>query len=333
MSLAALLVQVARRMPNALAVSGNGFDLSFGNLCNRMASIASSLRHDHCLQPGDRVLILMENQPRFFEILFGCWAAGLCAVPVNAKLHRKEVAFIAQNCDAQFAFVSSALAGVLADCALINLSAHRIVIADDHTIMREGLKRILQEVEDIEVVGEAVDGFEVLATVRKAGFDLLLMDLSMPGRSGVDLIRQIKDEAPKLPILVLTMHEEEQYAVRAIRAGANGYLTKESAGTQLVTALRKVASGRPYISMEVAEQLAMSAMPSANNDQTHSALSDREFEVFCHLAKGKSITDIGEMLHLSVKTVSTHKTRIMQKMGLQSISELVQYAMTHHLLK
>ncbi len=207
----------------------------------------------------------------------------------------------------------------------------RIVIADDHTIMREGLKRILQEVDDIEVVGEAVDGFEVLATVRKAGFDLLLMDLSMPGRSGVDLIRQIKDEAPKLPILVLTMHEEEQYAVRAIRAGASGYLTKESAGTQLVTAIRKVASGRPFISLEVAEQLAIDAMP-ARNELPHKYLSDREFEVFNLLVSGKSITEIAVMLHLSVKTVSTHKTRILQKMDSNSLAELVQYAIAHGLL-
>ncbi len=207
----------------------------------------------------------------------------------------------------------------------------RIVIADDHTIMREGLKRILQEVDDIEVVGEAVDGFEVLATVRKAGFDLLLMDLSMPGRSGVDLIRQIKDEAPKLPILVLTMHEEEQYAVRAIRAGASGYLTKESAGTQLVTAIRKVASGRPFISLEVAEQLAIDAMP-ARHELPHKYLSDREFEVFNLLVSGKSITEIAVMLHLSVKTVSTHKTRILQKMDSNSLAELVQYAIAHGLL-
>ncbi len=207
----------------------------------------------------------------------------------------------------------------------------RIVIADDHTIMREGLKRILQEVEDIEVIGEAVDGFEVLATVRKAGFDLLLMDLSMPGRSGVDLIRQIKDEAPKLPILVLTMHEEEQYAVRAIRAGASGYLTKESAGTQLVTAIRKVASGRPFISLEVAEQLAIDAMP-ARHELPHKDLSDREFEVFNLLVSGKSITEIAVMLHLSVKTVSTHKTRILLKMDSNSLAELVQYAIAHGLL-
>ncbi|MFZ6844795.1 response regulator [Undibacterium sp. RuTC16W] len=208
----------------------------------------------------------------------------------------------------------------------------RILIADDHTIMREGLKRILDGIEDIQVVAEAVDGFDTLEKARLGNFDVLLMDLSMPGRSGVDLIRQIKDEMPKLPILILTMHEEEQYAVRAIRAGARGYLTKESAGTQLVTALRKVASGRPYISMEVAEQLAMSAMP-ADNGLPHTQLSDREFEVFNHLVKGRSITEIGDLLHLSVKTVSTHKTRILQKMGMNNMSDLVQYAISHHLLQ
>ena len=207
----------------------------------------------------------------------------------------------------------------------------RVVVADDHTIMREGLKRILHGAEDIEVIGEAVDGFETLALVRRGGFDLLLMDLSMPGRSGVDLIRQIKDEAPKLPLLVLTMHEEEQYAVRAIRAGALGYLTKESAGTQLISAIRKVAIGRPYISMEVAEQLAIDAMP-ARQDMSHKSLSDREFEVFNLLVSGKSITEIAEMLHLSVKTVSTHKTRILQKMSSHSLAELVQYAVAHGLL-
>lgn len=208
----------------------------------------------------------------------------------------------------------------------------RIVIADDHTIMREGLKRILEGADDIEVVGEATDGFEALAQVRKGGFDLLMLDLSMPGRNGVELIRQIKDETPKLPILILTMHDEEQYAVRAIRAGARGYLTKESAGTQLVSAIRKVASGRPYISLEVAEQLAMDAMPSMMEDLPHKQLSDREFEVFSLLVGGKSITEIAESLHLSVKTVSTHKTRILHKMGVPSLADLVQYAVVHGLL-
>ena len=192
----------------------------------------------------------------------------------------------------------------------------RIVIADDHTIMREGLKRILDGADDIEVVGEAVDGFEALAHVRKGGFDLLMLDLSMPGRSGVELIRQIKDEVPKLPILILTMH---------------GYLTKESAGTQLVSAIRKVASGRPYISLEVAEQLAMDVMPS-NEDLPHKQLSNREFEVFTLLVSGKSITEIADLLHLSAKTVSTHKTRILTKMNMNSLAEMVQYAVQHRLL-
>lgn len=207
----------------------------------------------------------------------------------------------------------------------------KILIADDHTIMREGLKRILEGVDDIQVVAEAVDGFDTLAKARLGNFDVLLMDLSMPGRSGVDLIRQIREEMPKIPILILTMHEEEQYAVRAIRAGARGYLTKESAGTQLVTAIRKVTSGRPYISIAVAEQLAMSAMPT-DSTLPHKTLSDREYEVFIHLVQGKTITEIGEILHLSVKTVSTHKTRIMQKMALYTLSELVQYAVAHQLL-
>ena len=207
----------------------------------------------------------------------------------------------------------------------------RIVIADDHTLMREGLKRILEGNDEITVVGEAIDGFSVLEQVRKGGFDLLLMDLSMPGRSGIDLIRQIRTEAPSLPILVLTMYEEEQYAVRSIRAGAQGYLTKESAGAQLVTAIRRIASGRPYISMEVSEQLAMNIM-APEKELTHQQLSNREFEIFNLLAKGKTITEIGTQLHLSVKTVSTHKSRIFHKMGMHSLVEIVQYALAHHLL-
>ena len=207
----------------------------------------------------------------------------------------------------------------------------RIVIADDHTLMREGLKRILEGNEEIIVAGEAVDGFSVLAQVRKGGFDLLLLDLSMPGRSGIDLIRQIRMEAPKLPILVLTMYEEEQYAVRSIRAGAQGYLTKESAGSQLVTAIKRVASGRPYISMEVAEQLALDIM-TPEKELPHKQLSNREFEIFNMMANGRSLTEIGAQLHLSVKTVSTHKSRILAKMGMHSLAEIVQYAVAHNLL-
>lgn len=207
----------------------------------------------------------------------------------------------------------------------------RIVIADDHTLMREGLKRIFEGNDEITVVGEAIDGFSVISQVRKGGFDMLLLDLSMPGRSGIDLIRPDQDRSTQTAILVLTMYEEEQYAVRSIRAGAQGYLTKESAGDQLVNAIKKVASGRPYISMEVAEQLALGIM-TPEKEMPHTQLSDREFEVFNLLASGKSITDIGAQLHLSVKTVSTHKSRILTKMGMHSLAEIVQYAVTQNLL-
>ena len=163
----------------------------------------------------------------------------------------------------------------------------RVLLADDHTLMREGLKHILQNAPDIEICAEATDGFETVQLVRKTPFDVLVMDLSMPGRCGMELIRQIKDEVPKLAILVLTMHEEDEYAARTIRAGAMGYMTKEGAGAQLVNAIRRVASGRPYISMEVAEQLAIEAMPT-HEKLPHKSLSDREFEVFNLLVNGKT---------------------------------------------
>ncbi len=206
-----------------------------------------------------------------------------------------------------------------------------ILIADDHTIMREGLKRILEGHEDLAVVGEATDGFQALNLVRQGGANILLLDLSMPGKSGIDLIKQIKAEAPKLPMLILTMHEEEQYAVRAIRAGASGYLTKESAATLLVEAIRRVAAGRLYISPSVAEQLALNLMPKSE-DLPHKRLSDREFEVFQQLVSGASVTEIATLLHLSAKTVSTHKTRILQKMDAHSLADLIKYAIAHHQL-
>ena len=207
----------------------------------------------------------------------------------------------------------------------------RLLIADDHAIMRDGLKRILEGHDDFEVVGEATDGFQTMEWVRKGGFDVLLMDLSMPGKSGVDLIKQIKAHAPKLPLLVLTMHEEELYAVRTIRAGASGYITKESAATLLVEAIRRVAIGRLFISPQVAEQLALSLMPNAC-ELPHTKLSDREFEVMQLLAEGMSITHIAEKLYLSVKTVSTHKTHILQKLDAHSLADLIKYSITHDLL-
>lgn len=208
----------------------------------------------------------------------------------------------------------------------------RIVVADDHTIVREGLKQLLAASGNIEVIGEAQDGAGVLKCVRELEFDLLLLDMSMPGKSGMELIRQVRAERPKLRILVLSMHEEQQYAVRAIKAGASGYLTKESASSQLVSAISKVAGGGAFISATVAEQLALGAMPG-NDGPPHSALSDREFQVFRMIAEGRSVSEIAEQLNLSVKTISTHKARLMQKMNLTSTADLVRYAISNRLIE
>jgi DNA-binding NarL/FixJ family response regulator len=206
----------------------------------------------------------------------------------------------------------------------------RLVIADDHAIVLEGLKRIVGDVPDLQVAGEAADGTEVMARVRELDFDVLVLDLSMPGRSGMELIKLVKAEKPRLRILVLSMHQEAQYAVRAIKSGASGYLTKETAPTLLEQAIRKVAGGGAYITAEVAEQLALGAMPDSERPP-HELLSDREFQVFRKLVAGASVTDIAGELHLSVKTVSTHKSNLMGKLGVDNPSDLVRYAMKHGL--
>jgi DNA-binding NarL/FixJ family response regulator len=207
----------------------------------------------------------------------------------------------------------------------------RIVVADDHTIVREGLKQLLANAADLAVVGEAQTGHEVLQRVRELQFDLLLLDMSMPGRSGIELIKQVRAERPGLRILVLSMHEEAQYAVRAIKAGAAGYLTKETASAQLVSAIRKVAAGGAFISAEVAEQFALGAMRQSEGPP-HLALSDREFQVLRLIVSGKTVTDIAEQLNLSVKTVSTHKARILQKMNMSTHTELIRYAIAQRLI-
>jgi DNA-binding NarL/FixJ family response regulator len=212
------------------------------------------------------------------------------------------------------------------------MSPIRVVLADDHTILREGLRQLLESADDLEVVAEAADGHEVMARLRSESFDVLVLDMSMPGRSGIDLIKQVKAEKPRLRVLVLSMHEEQQYAVRAIRAGASGYVTKDSAGTQLLAAIRKVAAGGAYLSAEVAEQLALGAMP-ASDGPAHARLSDREFEVFQLLVAGTSVTDIAARLHLSDKTVSTHKARLMDKLGVANQADLVRYALRHQLAR
>jgi two-component system, NarL family, invasion response regulator UvrY len=207
----------------------------------------------------------------------------------------------------------------------------RVLLADDHNIVRAGVKELLSDTDDIAVAGEAGNGHEVLARVREQEFDVAVLDMSMPGRSGVDLIRQVKAEKPRLKVLVLSMHSEEQYAVRALQAGASGYLTKESAADQLVAAIRRVAAGGAYVSPETAERLAL-GVNRAGDNPPHTRLSNREYEVFRMLVAGTSVTEIADALAVSVKTVSTHKTRIMQKMQLANAAELIRYALEHGLV-
>jgi DNA-binding NarL/FixJ family response regulator len=207
----------------------------------------------------------------------------------------------------------------------------RVLLADDHAVVRVGLKEILADTGDITVADEAANGQEVLARIRDNDYDVAVLDMSMPGRSGIELIRQVKEEKPKLRVLVLTMHSEEQYAVRALKAGASGYLTKESAPDQLVAAIRRIAGGGAFVTPETAERLALE-INRAPGGAPHTLLSDREFQVFELIVNGKSVSDIARQLALSVKTVSTHKTRILQKMGASSQAELIRYALEHKLL-
>jgi DNA-binding NarL/FixJ family response regulator len=209
----------------------------------------------------------------------------------------------------------------------------KILIADDHAILRAGLKHLLSDYPDIEVGGEAANGQEVLAQVRSQRWDALLLDMTMPGKSGIELIKQIKTITPKLPILVLSMHKEDLFAVRALKAGASGYLCKDNAEDQLVAALRKIVAGGHYISPAVAERLALDALQGDKlNVPPHTRLSDREYQIFQSIVAGASVTDIADALNLSVKTVSTHKSHILEKMGCDSIAELVRYAIQHELL-
>jgi len=205
-----------------------------------------------------------------------------------------------------------------------------ILLADDHAIIRDGLRQIIADTDDLTVAGEAVNGSEVLARVRERNWDILVLDISMPGKSGLELIKQIKIERPKLPILIFSMHDEEQYALRALRAGAAGYLTKDSDARQLLTVIRKVAGGGVYLSPAMAERMARELMP-ATEAPPHRLLSDREYQIFELIVLGHSLTNIAERLCLSVKTVSTHKSNILQKMNMTNQAELIRYAIHHGL--
>ncbi len=207
----------------------------------------------------------------------------------------------------------------------------KILIADDHPIVRKGLKEIIEETPGMKVVDEASNGQEVLEKVFKKDINVVLLDISMPGRSGLDILRDIKKQRPKLVVLVLSMHPEEQYAVQALKEGASGYLTKESAPDELLAALRKVSSGGKYVSSSLAEKLAY-ALEKDGEKPPHETLSVREYEVMRLIASGKTVTEIARELFLSPKTISTYRARILEKMRMKNNAQLVRYAIKNRLV-
>ncbi len=208
----------------------------------------------------------------------------------------------------------------------------KILIADDHAIVRQGLKQIVTETRDMIVAGEASNGQELLNKIKEAEYDVVVLDITMPVRNGMDVLRQLRSEKPRLPILMLSIHPEEQYALRALRAGASGYLTKESAPDELVVAIRKVSSGGKYISASLAEKLAFE-LEAGREQALHETLSDREHQVLCLIASGKTVMEIAQELSLSEKTISTYRSRILEKMNMKNNAELTYYAIKNQLVE
>lgn len=207
----------------------------------------------------------------------------------------------------------------------------KVLIADDHAIVREGLKQILADTTDIAVAGDAENGFEAIKLIRRGPSDVILLDISMPDRSGIDVLKQLKKEFPKLAVLMLSMHREDQYAIRALKAGAAGYLNKQSAPAELVTAIRQVAAGRKYVSSALAEELA-NQVGEDHERPPHATLSDREYQTMTMIASGKTVSDIAAELTLSVKTISMYRSRVLQKMKLRHNAELTHYAIKNQLV-
>ncbi|ARN56349.1 response regulator transcription factor [Sedimentisphaera salicampi] len=206
-----------------------------------------------------------------------------------------------------------------------------ILVCDDHAVVREGLKLIIESSEDISVKSEAGSGEEAVALVTKHAFDAVILDISMEGMGGIEALNQIKNTRPDLPVLMLSMHPEDQYAVRVLKAGAAGYLTKKSASEDLLEAVRTVYRGRKFITPAVSRKL-VDTILEPQNSQKHEGLSDREYQVLIMLGKGKSLGEISDELHLSPKTVSTYKTRIMNKMGISNNAELIRYCIENSLV-
>lgn len=206
-----------------------------------------------------------------------------------------------------------------------------VLIADDHAIVRQGLKQILSETDDLIVSGEAEDGADALRLARHAPWNVFLLDITMPNRNGIDTLKALKKEFPRQPVLMLSMHAEEQYAVRAIQAGAAGYLTKQSAPEQLVTAIRQVARGEKYISPTLAARLA--EVVAGGERAPHESITNREYQVLVLIASGRTLTQIAEELNLTVATVSTYRRRLLEKMNLKSTAELIHYGLRHGLVE
>lgn len=208
----------------------------------------------------------------------------------------------------------------------------KVLIADDHTVVRQGLKNIIDQQRDMKVSGDVANAHEMLDQVRKQSWDLVILDITMPGKSGLDGLKELKLEKPRLPVLVLSMHPEDQYARRVLKAGASGYMTKETASEELVQAVRKIVSGGKYISSSLAETLAFD-LGSPADAPVHELLSDREYQVLCMIASGKTVNEIGQSLSLSVKTISTYRTRILEKTKLRNNAELIHFAIQNNLVQ
>jgi two-component system invasion response regulator UvrY len=208
----------------------------------------------------------------------------------------------------------------------------KVLIADDHAIVREGLKQILADTKDIVVAGDAENGVDTIKLARKGKGDVLLLDISMPDRSGIEVLKQVKKEVPELSVLMLSMHREDQYAIRSLKAGAAGYLNKQSAPAELVNAIRQVAAGRKYISPSLAQELA-NHIGEDHETPLHETLSDREYQTLIMIASGKAVSEIAAELVLSVKTISMYRSRLLQKMKLKHNAELTHYAIKNHLVE
>lgn len=207
----------------------------------------------------------------------------------------------------------------------------KILIADDHAIVRQGLKQTVADQPDMEVAGEARNAQETLKLVREAQFDVVMLDITMPGRSGLEVLKELKSELPKLPVLILSMHSEEQFAVRALKAGAAGYITKQSAPKELIKAIRKVHRGGKYVSPSITETLAF-ALGIDEEKAAHEKLSDREYQVMCMIAAGRTLKEIADELSLSEKTIGTYRVRVLEKMNMKRNAELIRYAVQNELV-